>query len=259
MSLDTELEIEESTAYKVHLSNFDGPLDLLLHLIKESKMSIEDVKLADITEQYLDYMKELDTIDMDSATEFIIIASTLIEIKSKKLLPIEAENAEEDIVDEEAILKQRLKEHELFKQVMQDLGQIENVNKMYKQPDKSANNVRIILKDMQLENLLDAFTNMMTRFKRSEENQEPRKIQKDRFTVAEKIIAIKNAVQEKKVIKFSDMFTEKDLTKSEVLNIFLALLELLKLQFVKVKQTELFGEIDIYENQDKKDKEQVSE
>ena len=130
---------------------------------------------------------------------------------------------------------------------------------MYKQPDKSANNVRIILKDMQLENLLDAFTNMMTSFKRSEENQEPKKIQKDRFTVAEKIIAIKNAVQEKKVIKFSDMFTEKDLTKSEVLNIFLALLELLKLQFVKVKQTELFGEIDIYENQDKKDKEQVSE
>lgn len=250
---------QDSTVYKVHLNNFDGPLDLLLHLIKESKMSIEEVKLADITEQYLSYMKELDTIDMDSATEFIIIASTLIEIKSKKMLPIEAENIDEDVVDEETLLKQRLKEHELFKKAMQDLGQIENINKMYKKPDKMAGDVRVVLKDMQLDNLLEAFTKMMTRFKRPEGNEQPKKIQKDRFTVAEKIIAIKNAVRERKVVKFSELFTEDNLTKSEVLNIFLALLELLKMQFVKVKQQELFGEIDIFENQEKKDREKESE
>ena len=103
---------------------------------------------------------------------------------------------------------------------------------------------------MVLENLLDAFANLLCKVERKQENQEPKKIVKDRFTVAEKIISIKNVIREKKHIKFSDLF-ESDHTKSEMLNIFLALLELLKLQFVKAKQTEIFGEIDIYENEEK--------
>ena len=103
---------------------------------------------------------------------------------------------------------------------------------------------------MVLENLLDAFANLLCKVERKQENQEPKKIVKDRFTVAEKIISIKNVIREKKHIKFSDLF-ESDHTKSERLNIFLALLELLKLQFVKAKQTELFGDIDIYENEEK--------
>ena len=124
------------------------------------------------------------------------------------------------------------------------------LRKLYKDPDKMAGNVKIILKDMVLENLLDAFANLLCRVERKEENKEPKKIIKDRFTVAEKIVAIKSIIREKKHIKFTDLF-EADHTKSEMLNIFLALLELLKLQFVKAKQTEIFGEIDIYENEEK--------
>ena len=103
---------------------------------------------------------------------------------------------------------------------------------------------------MVLDNLLDAFANLLCRVERKQEENQPKKIVKDRFTVAEKIISIKNTIREKKHIRFTELF-EEDNTRSEMLNIFLALLELLKLQFVKAKQTELFGEIDIFENEEK--------
>lgn len=236
-------------SYKVKLENFEGPIDLLLHLIKEAKMDIEDIHLADITEQYLDYIKDIDELDLESASEFIRVASMLIEIKSKSILPVETEEMEDDY-DPSKILISRIKELELFKNACLDLQKIEDLDKLYREPDKMASNVKIVLKDMVLDNLLDAFANLLCKVERKQENQEPKKIVKDRFTVAEKIISIKATVKEKKHIKFTELF-DADHTRSEMLNIFLALLELLKMQFVKAKQSELFGEIDIYENEDK--------
>lgn len=236
-------------SYKVTLENFEGPLDLLLHLVKEAKMDIEDVHLADITEQYLDYIKDVDELDLESASEFITVAAMLIEIKSKSILPADVEESDEDDIDPEVLLKSRLKELELFRNACFDLQKIEDLDKLYKEPDKMASNVRIVLKDMVLDNLLDAFANLLCNVERKQEDKEPKKIVKDRFTVAEKIISIKNTIREKKHIKFNELF-EVDNTRSEMLNIFLALLELLKMQFVKAKQTELFGEIDIFENEE---------
>ena len=112
--------------YRFKLDNFEGPLDLLLHLIKEAKLDIATVKLADVTEQYLNYMQDLKNVDMDKASEFITVAATLIEIKSKKLLPVEQESVQDDEEDDEAILLRRLKEYELFKKAGQDLKQIED-------------------------------------------------------------------------------------------------------------------------------------
>ena len=131
-----------------------------------------------------------------------------------------------------------------------DLQKIEDLDKLYKEPDKMASNVKIVLKDMVLDNLLDAFTNLLLKQERKQEDVEPKKIVKDRFTVAEKIVSIKSTIKEKKHIKFTELF-EVGNTKSEMLNIFLALLELLKMQIVKAKQSELFGEIDIFENEEK--------
>lgn len=237
-------------SYKVKLDNFEGPLDLLLHLIKEAKMDIADVHLADITEQYLDYIKDVDELDLESASEFISVAAMLIEIKSKSILPVEVDEDTDDDMDPEKVLISRLKELKLFKEACLDLQQIEDLDKLYKEPDKMASNVKIILKDMVLENLLDAFANLLCRVERKQEDAEPKKIVKDRFTVAEKIISIKSTIRERKHIKFTDLF-EADHTKSEMLNIFLALLELLKMQFIKASQSELFGEIDIFENEEK--------
>ena len=148
--------------YRFKLDNFEGPLDLLLHLIKDAKLDIMTVKLSEITEQYLEYMQDLDSIDMDRASEFITVAATLLEIKSKHLLPVETEEVEDE-EDSEALLLQRLKEYELFKQTGQRLKEIEDINKLYRAPGKETEKVKIIIKDMVLDKLLDAFANLLAR------------------------------------------------------------------------------------------------
>ena len=237
-------------AYRFKLDNFEGPLDLLLHLIKEAKLDIATVKLADITEQYLNYMQDLKNIDMDRASEFITVAATLIEIKSKKLLPVEQEATVDEEEDDEAILLRRLKEYELFKKAGQELKGIEDINKLYRAPGKETEKVKIVMKDMVLDKLLDAFSKLLTReeLKKAIKNDEPKKIVKDRFTVAEKIISIRNFAKEHKRFEFEELFAD-DMTKSELINVFLAVLELLKLQTIKVLQNGTFGNIVITSNE----------
>lgn len=234
--------------YRFKLDNFEGPLDLLLHLIKDAKLDILTVKLADITEQYLEYMQDIDSVDVEKASEFIIIAATLIEIKSKHLLPVEPVE-EEDEVDSEALLLQRLKEYELFKQTGARLKEIEDINKLYRKPGKETEKVKVIIKDMVLDKLLDAFANLLAKQEaRGKEKEEPKKIIKDRFTVAEKIISIKGYAREHKRFPFEELFDDK-MTKSEMINVFLALLELLKLQSVRVEQMGVFKQINVISNE----------
>lgn len=252
LGLDAASETEQQTfvdeSYRFKLDNFEGPLDLLLHLIKDAKLDIMTVKLAEITEQYLEYMQDIDSVDMDKASEFITVAATLIEIKSKHLLPAPEED-QPDEVDSEALLLQRLKEYELFKQTGARLKEIEDINKLYRQPGKETEKVKIIIKDMVLDKLLDAFANLLAKQKaRGKDKEEPKKIVKDRFTVAEKILSIRGYAREHKRFPFEELFTN-DMTKSEMINVFLALLELLKLQSVRVEQMGIFQQINIISNE----------
>lgn len=234
--------------YRFKLDNFEGPLDLLLHLIKDSKLDIMTIKLADITEQYLEYMQDIDNIDMDRASEFITVAATLIEIKSKHLLPVETEESPDE-EDSETLLLQRLKEYELFKQTGAKLREIEDINKLYRAPGKETEKVKIIIKDMVLDKLLDAFATMLAKqMARGKEKEEPKKVVKDRFTVAEKIVSIRSYARDHRRFPFEDLFTN-DMTKSEMINVFLALLELLKLQTVRVEQMGIFQQISIISNE----------
>ena len=240
--------LPEDDKCRFKLDNFEGPIDLLLHLIKDAKLDIMSVKLADVTEQYLEYMKQIDDIDMDRASEFIIVAATLIEIKSKHILPsAEEEVAEED--DDEALLLRRIREYDLFKQTGQRLREIEDINKLYRSPGKETEKVKVVIKDMVLDKLLDAFAALLTRQKaRGEDKPEPKKIVKDRFTVAEKIVSIRAYAREHKRFPFDDLFAP-DMTKSEMINVFLALLDLLKLQTMRVEQTGIFSQINIISNE----------
>lgn len=231
------------TGYKFKLENFEGPLDLLLHLIKDSKMEITEIKLSEVTEQYLDYMSQLDEIDMDKASDFIDIAATLIEIKSRSLLPRVEEEVEEEM-DPEKMLLMQLKEYKLFKEAAERLKVYENVDRFYKVADETVKDYRYVLKEMNIEGLLNAFAGMLTRVKKEEEKVVPKKIEKDRFTVAEKIISIRQNILEKKRMRFSDFF-EQDYTRSEMINLFLAVLELLKMQEIIVKQQSTYEDIDI--------------
>ena len=238
---------DEKVRFK--LENFEGPLDLLLHLIKDSKLDIMTVKVSQITKQYLDYMQDIDSLDMEKASEFIVIAATLLEFKSKRLLPLDAEELEE-VEESEELFMQRLREYEIFKETGKRLREIEDINKLYRAPGKETEKVKIVMKDMVIDKLLDAFAGLLARQKaRGKEQEAPKKIVKDRFTVAEKIISIRDYSRMHKRFPFEELFVD-NMTKSEMINVFLALLELLKLQTVRVEQVGLFEQINIISNED---------
>lgn len=240
---DKEQEIlEESTGVSFKLENFEGPLDLLLYLIKKSKMEIEDVELSSITEQYLQIIQNMDTIDMEAASEFIEMAAILIEIKSKALLPREPEETDE--ISDEEMLKMRLREYQVLKESFDKLRARDDTNRFYRAPDPKANKVRIVLKDMQLDMLLDAFQNLMIKVNSKKEDAAPKEIQKERFTVAEKISALRDTMMLRDRVQFSELF-DSSISREEIITTFMALLELLKMQEIRVTQDANYADITI--------------
>lgn len=238
-----QVKIEDEIGYKVRLDNFEGPLDLLLHLIRDAKMDIAEVRLSEITDQYLRYIEQVDELDMEKASEFIEMAATLLEIKSKKLLPRLDESLPDEESDEQKLIRQ-LEAYKLFKEASERLREVENTDIMYKKPEPNANKCKIVLKDMALDELLDVFANLLHKIREESKDIRPKEVAKDRFTVAEKIASIKDAVLIKKKVSFSELI-DKKITRSEVINIFLAILELLKLQTISIVQSGAFGEIEI--------------
>lgn len=242
------LEETEEADYKFKLREFEGPLDLLVHLIKITKIDIRDIFISDITEQYLEMMKEIEEVDVEKASEFIDMSATLLEIKSKHILPREDEVVDEE--DPEERLFRQIEEYKLFKEQTEKLAKIEDVNRFFKEPDSSVGEFKYELPEkLSLDLLVKAFTDMMQKMTIKAEVVQEKKIVKDRFTVAQKITQIKDVLLTKKEFKFSDMF-EEGFSRSEVINTFLALLELLKRQYLTVKQNSLFDDIDIVRNDD---------
>lgn len=248
--MDQEEDIDSSLRFK--LDQFEGPLDLLYHLIKVAKIDIRDIFISQITEQYLEMMKDIDSLDMEKATDFTLMAATLLEIKSKQLLPKPEVLEESDEEDPEEKLYRQLEEYKLFKEASEKMKEIEDVGKFYKKPDDSAGEYRYELPEkLSVDALINAFSNLLHRVSVKAEEITERKIVKDRFTVAEKIAQIKDALLLKPKFKFNELF-EADYSKSEIINTFLALLELLKTQIIKVEQTSTFGEIEITKREEEK-------
>ncbi len=243
------IDLPDDNIVQFHFADQVGPLDLLLFLIKKNKLEIEDVKLADITDQYLEMIKGLEKIDMEYASDFIVMASELIEIKSKTLLPSQKEEGEEE-EDPEELIKMRLKEYELMKEMSEKLKTIENNDSFYKAPEPEAGKYRVVIKDMQLDALLDAFTKFMLKnVKKDAADNEVKQVEKEKFTVEQKIAGIKDALINRKQIKFSELMS-KTISRNEIVTTFMALLELLKLQTIRVKQNDLFEDIDIIKVED---------
>ena len=242
------LEETEEDDYKFKLREFEGPLDLLVHLIKITKIDIREIFISDITEQYLEMMKEIDDVDVEKASEFIDMSATLLEIKSKHLLPRDDEVVDEE--DPEERLFRQIEEHKLFKEQTEKLAKIEDVNSFFKEPDSSVGEFKYELPEkLSLDLLVKAFSDLMQKVTIKSEVIQEKKIVKDKFTVAQKISQIKDVLLSKKEFRFSSLF-EDDHTSSEVINTFLALLELLKRQYLTVKQNGLFDDIDIVRNDD---------
>lgn len=244
-------QLNKKSDYKVKLDHFEGPLDLLLHLIKQAKIDIKDIFVSEITSQYISYLDELEEIDMEKAAEFIEVAADLIEIKSRALLP-KLKDLMPDEEDPEKAFIQKIEEYKLLKEASEKLKQIESVNRFYKLPDESVGDPRYVLKDMTLDGLLDAFSKLLTRAEMRQDNA-PKSIMLERYTVADRVAAIKELLLIRKKANFLELF-DASFSKIEIINTFLAMLELLKMQYAYVLQKEIFGEITLEINEENKDK-----
>lgn len=230
--------------YVVSLKQFDGPLDLLLTLVTRAKIDIQDIFVSEITEQYLETMKGIDELDMDAASEFLTMAATLMEIKSRALLPVTPSEDEEEETPEQALIRQ-LTEYKAFKELSQDMRKLEEearalISKLpeeYPLPPPP-----IELTGLTLDALARAFLRVLARVKVTEEEAaETRKIRRDEFTVQSCMYRIQARLR-KGPVRFSELFSE-DICRVEVISVFLGLLELLKLNRASARQEGLFGDI----------------
>ncbi len=241
-------EFESVVDYDTFLDNFEGPLDLLLHLVKEAKIEIREIFVSDVTEQYLKYIKAMQTLDVDKASEYLTMASTLLEIKSKALLPKIEEIDEED---EGELLVRKLEEYKLFKEASEKLKQTENVDRFYKEPDKSVGETKVVYTDFNVKGLVEAFFKLMMRVDekriRAVENREiPREI----FTVRDKVEYIRAVLLDRQFVSFFELFDE-NVTRNELITTFQATLELMRLQYIKVEQNDTFGDITLVLREDR--------
>lgn len=236
-------KFESVVDYNTKLDNFDGPLDLLLYLIKQAQIEIKDIFVSKVTEQFLEYIRSLDQLDVEKASEYLAIAATILDIKARSILPsLEQDDAEED--PKEALIR-KIEEYKIFKEKAEQLKEIESVDRFYKEPDDSAFDVRIVYKDFTLQGLIKAFTKLMEQVDIREVNKNSDKsIPKEVFTVRDKIEFIKQTLQDRESCSFFELFTVYS-TKSELITTFQAMLELLKHQYIMVEQKAVYDDITI--------------
>ena len=228
------------------IGDFEGPLDLLLHLVKVSKIEISDIKLVDITNQYIDYLKKMEEMNLDVASEYLVLASELIEMKSRYLLPkpqkVEEESQYEEDPEEE--LKKRLLEYQKYKEstsIFKDL-EINRSSYYTKAPER-----RDIYTNEKLENngevtpndLLLALEKLLER----KEYTKPinTKITKKELSVSERVNKIRSILKKEKTVEFSSLF--EYLTRPYIVVTFLSILEMAKDKEITLKQDKNFGNI----------------
>lgn len=235
----------EANDYKVRLEIFEGPLDLLLYLIKKDEVDIHSISIERITRQYLDYINTFKLLNIDLASEFIVMAANLMYLKSRTLLPrVEQppdEEAEED--DPRWELIRQLIEYKKFKDAagFLSLRELEQEGRFAHQPDAAEQPIEEApgLAEVSIFDLIRAFQNVLKRF---EESHDFGDIIDDRYTVSDKIELLMQHVQPGESKRFEELF-QTATTKAEVIVTFLALLELMKLNQFVVKQSELLGDI----------------
>lgn len=246
---------ESIVDYNTVLDDFEGPLDLLLHLINIAKINIDDVFVSKVTEQflnYIDFMKTQPSRDVDKESEYLAIAAQILYIKSKSLVPVINESEEEDAAAEEkrAFIEQlKQREYELLKEETPKLKTLETIGYYFKDPELDFSKVKVVYKDFNVNALLEAFAGLMLRNETMQrEKTKVKEIPKDVHTVAEKVTFIRDKLSESSEFMFDSLFVTY--SKNEIITTFQALLELLKYQFLKVEQTDNFGPILIKLNPD---------
>lgn len=235
----------ETNKYAIKLDNFEGPLDLLCHLIDKNKMDIYEVKISDIADQYIQYINELESYNLEIASEFLIMASTLLYLKSKSLLPKTVED-EAELTEEE--LLQRIIEYKKYKEISIKFKEMYNIysKRFYKLPEKVELPKQKLEIEYTKEIISDSYKNIIEKNK-TKINQNKDNIEKiaitENITVASKVKDILRELIKKPKFVFNKLFALNTCDKQEVVTAFSGLLELSRRSKVTATQEELFGDI----------------
>lgn len=227
--------------YKILINEFEGPLDLLLHLIKKNDIEIKDIKIDEITKQYLDYIKKMEEINLDIASEYLVMASELILIKSNDLLPASFEEEEEESLKDNLINK--LIEYQKYKELLPDFKELESVRKnihtKLKEDINSYSDQELDLDGITISSLTEA----LLKFLEMKEDKKPlnTKVTNKEYSVTRRSHEIKELLKKKNKVSFNELFEE--ITKEYIIVTFLSILELSKKQELKICQENNFSEI----------------
>lgn len=229
-------------SYQVKLQQFEGPLDLLLHLISKSKVRIDDISISEITEQYMEALQLMEKFDIDISSEFLVMASTLLYIKSCSLVPKAKPEAEEQDEDPRQGLITRLLEYKKYKEAAGRMKEREAYYSgvFYKLPEElySDEDNTVAISDLDVELLQNALNKLLqTNNISSKENKKPviHEVKRDTVTIREKVSLLKYFFNRNKQTSFFNIFKE-DYHREDVIVTFLALLELIKDNFLDVQQ-----------------------
>lgn len=243
----------ETNKYAIKIEKFEGPLDLLLHLIDKNKMDIYDIKISEITEQYVDYIKKMEEMNLVIASEFIIMASTLLFLKSKKLLPKLKEN-EEELTEEELI--RRIIEYKKYKEI--SIKFRENFDIFSQRYFSLPERIKLPKQEFNIEYSSDILVNnYQALWMRNKEkiNVNARNIEKialvDMYTVHDKVKEMFRIMLHKPKFIFNKVYTLNKCNKQEVVTAFSGLLELSRRNKVITEQKELFGDIEVKKSKKK--------
>ncbi len=237
----------ETKKYAIKIDNFEGPLDLLCHLIDKNKMSIYDINLSEITDQYVEYLKEQESLNLEIASEFLVMASTLLYLKSKKMLP-KQEEEEEELTEEELI--NRIIEYKKFKEISKVLKEnyLEFSNRFFKGAEEIELPKQKLEKNYKKEIVPEIYKLLVER-NSVKLNQNAKNIEKiaitDNYTVASKVKEMFKVLVKQKRFVFNKLFSLKQHNRQEVVTAFSGLLELSRRSKVETMQENLFGDITV--------------
>ncbi len=238
------------TPINVHINVFEGPMDLLLHLIKKDNLDICDINIAEITTQYLDYLNVMKELNLEVAGEFLVMASTLMQIKAKTLLPSQAPTTEDEGPNPMKELVAKLVEYQKYKEASKYLNEKleENKDKFYRAAPIFDNGEKVL--NLQLFDLLAA---VKRSFDRLDERKRIELLKVEEFPIETKMEKVVNLFKNREWVLLDDIFMGET-KKRGVITCFMAVLELMKIKKIIARQDEREGQIRIYLNPENKDK-----
>jgi len=250
------LESSLKNACILKIQNFEGPFDLLFHLLEKNKIDIYDIPINEITDQYMEYLYAMQQLDLEITSEFLVMAATLLHIKSKGLLPEKKKNEEavEEEKDPREELVKKLVEYRKYKDICETFKEreIEWQKVFYKLPEVINIKPEPQLIRMEPEELRNVYTALLEKASKRINNNNTVKmaqiIQHEKISLKSKMKEIIKSLYNKICIKFSEIFSLKKKSRAEVVTGFMAMLELSKMNKIRIEQKRLFSDIMIYNN-----------